>query len=177
MSFDPDAYDVAARFAADSHIGQTVKGAELPYLMHVTLVAAEVMAALQHEPVDDPDLAIQCALLHDTVEDTHVTLAEIEALFGADVALGVDALSKRDVPNSMEDSLRRVNASRREIRMVKLADRTTNMAPPPHFWSAEKRRSYRGQAQMILDALGDASPFLAARLRARIEAYGQYIED
>lgn len=176
MTFDMDAYDVAARFAAEAHLGQTVKGSDLPYLMHVTLVAAEVMAALQHESVDDPELAIQCALLHDAVEDTPVTLAEIEARFGAPVAAGVDALSKRDVPLAMEDSLRRVNASCREVRMVKLADRTTNMAPPPAQWSSAKRKAYRKQAQMILETLGDASPVLAGRLAARIEAYGRFID-
>jgi (p)ppGpp synthase/HD superfamily hydrolase len=174
--FDADKYDAAARFAAAAHLGQTLKGSDVPYLLHVTLVAAEVMTALQHEAVDDPDLAVQCALLHDTVEDTSVTLDQIADRFGAVVAAGVDALSKRSgVDRAMEDSLRRVDASSREIRLVKLADRTANMAAPPHFWSSDKRRAYRAQAQMILDRLGDASPTLAARLAARIEAYGEFL--
>jgi len=175
--FDADKYDAAARFAATAHAGQTLKGSDAPYLMHVTLVAAEVMAALQHESVTDADLAVQCALLHDTVEDTAVTLSQINARFGPDVAAGVDALSKRPgVPDGMADSLARVHAARREIHLVKLADRTTNMAPPPGFWSSDKRRSYRAQAVMILDRLGAASPYLAGRLRFRIEAYAGYID-
>lgn len=55
--------------------------------------------------------------------------------------------------------------------MVKLADRITNLGPPPPQWSAEKRASYKAEAQRIHDALGAASPFLAARLRERIAAY------
>ncbi len=178
MSFDPQKYDDALRFAATAHGGQTVKGSDLPYVVHVTLVAAETIAAIEREGADDADLAVQCALLHDVVEDTPVTLAEVAALFGPEVAAGVDALSKREDlgrDEALADSLRRIDECRREIRMVKLADRVTNMAPPPHFWTSAKRASYRDEAQAILDLLGDASDHLAARLRGRIEAYGRYL--
>lgn len=170
-----DAYTAALRFAATHHAGQTFPGTELPYLLHVVNVCAELQAALQHEAVDRPDLAIQCALLHDAVEDTAATRELVAATFGEAVAAGVDALSKReeagDKPAQMADSLARIQQQPREVWMVKLADRTCNMSKPPHYWDAAKCTRYRVEAGTILAALGPASPWLSARLAGRIEAY------
>jgi (p)ppGpp synthase/HD superfamily hydrolase len=175
MSFSQDRYVAALRFAATRHAGQKVPGTELPYVVHVVSVAAEVIAAL---PVGDPDLAVACALLHDTIEDTSTTRAEVEAAFGPAVAAGVQALSKdAALPKAeqMADSLRRIRAQPHEVWMVKLADRITNLAPPPSYWNTDKKRRYRDEAYEIASALGAASPALDARLRARAEAYAQYL--
>jgi (p)ppGpp synthase/HD superfamily hydrolase len=171
-AFDPEVYVRALRFAADKHRDQRVPGTELPYVVHVVSVAAEVIAALGE--VERPELAIACALLHDTVEDTGTGLDEIAGAFGADVAAGVAALTKdAQLPKGerMADSLRRIREQPREVWCVKLADRITNLAPPPVGWTREKCRAYRDEAGEIVAALGDASPTLAARLRARIAAY------
>ena len=77
--FDPDRYVAALWFAARRHHGQQVPGTELPYLVHVTSVAAEVIAALPGSGLD-ADLAVVCALLHDTLEDTVTTDGEHRAL-------------------------------------------------------------------------------------------------
>jgi hypothetical protein len=58
--------------------------------------------------------------------------------------------------------------------MVKLADRATNLAPPPAYWTRAKKESYRDEARAIAAALGSACPALDARLRGRIESYAQY---
>jgi (p)ppGpp synthase/HD superfamily hydrolase len=71
----------------------------------------------------------------------------------------------------MRDSLDRILQQPAEVAMVKLADRITNTASPPPQWPTEKIAAYRNEAQEILGALGAASPFLAARLRARISRY------
>lgn len=170
-----DRYTAAARFAAAAHQGQTVPGGELPYLLHVTLVAMEVAAALRAEGGHDEDLALQCALLHDTVEDTAVTYEQVAAAFGRAVADGVLALSKDErLPKGeqMPDSLRRIRAQPREVWLVKLADRIVNMQPPPKHWQGDKIAAYKDEARSILAALGAASPLLAARLEQKIEAYG-----
>jgi (p)ppGpp synthase/HD superfamily hydrolase len=199
--FSPERYVEAMRFAAERHKAQLVPGSELPYLVHVVSVAAEIIAVLASSPdldatggaaprptgragvaptprrlasLVDADLAATCALLHDTIEDTETTAAELEARFGAAVAAGVVALTKDPAlpkPERMPDSLRRIRAAPREIAMVKLADRVTNMADPPRHWSRDKCAGYRQEAIAIADALGDASPALVARLRARIERY------
>src|SRR5688500_809267 len=92
--FDRDLYMRAWRFAATRHDGQLVPGSNLPYVTHLGAVAMEVIATLAVEDFERPDLAVACALLHDSIEDAGVTHSEIAELFGAAVADGVLALSK-----------------------------------------------------------------------------------
>jgi (p)ppGpp synthase/HD superfamily hydrolase len=176
--FDPDRYVDALRFAAERHAAQRVPDSELPYVVHVVAVAAEVIASHAASPIDGLDLAVQCALLHDTIEDTATSYDDVAARFGVAVADGVRALSKDPAiakPDRMADSLRRIRTQPRAVWIVKLADRTTNMAPPPSYWTTDKRRAYRDEAIVIADALGTASAALDARLRARIAAYDRYV--
>ncbi len=172
MTFSQERYLAALHFAADRHRGQLVPGGERPYVVHVTSVAMEIIAAIAD--ARDPDLAIACALLHDTIEDTETTYDEVAAAFGNAVADGVRALSKSaDVPKAerMADSLRRIRLQPREVWMVKLADRITNLQPAPPKWDAAKKTAYRDEAIAIVEALGEASPLLAARIRLKIAAY------
>jgi (p)ppGpp synthase/HD superfamily hydrolase len=180
MLWSPDRYSEALRFAAAAHRGQTVPGSDMPYLAHVCNVAMEVMTAIASadDGVAHPDLAVQCALLHDVIEDTGVSYENVEALFGAAVADGVAALSKQEGLGSksekMADSLRRIKDQPREIWMVKLADRITNLQPPPHYWKEQKIRNYHAEAVSIHEALGSAHEGLAQRLFFKIEEYQQY---
>ncbi len=152
----------------------------MPYLAHVCNVAMEVMTAIASadDGVARPDLAIQCALLHDVIEDTGVSYENVDALFGAAVADGVAALSKEEglgtKSERMADSLRRIKAQPREIWMVKLADRITNLQPPPHYWKEKKIREYHAEALVIHEALGAAHEPLSNRLSAKIEEYRRY---
>jgi (p)ppGpp synthase/HD superfamily hydrolase len=169
-----DAYLEAYRFAAEAHLGQLYPGTEISYLMHLGFVSMELLAALAVEEHADGDLAVRCALLHDTVEDTAITRGQLVERFGEAVAAGVAALTKNEaLPKAerMSDSLRRIREQPREVWLVKLADRISNLAPPPAHWDAAKIAAYRVEAAEILSALGDASPFLAARLRTRMEGY------
>ncbi len=179
--WDQDTYLAALRFAAEAHRGQTVPGTDgLPYLVHLASVAMEVMGALQHEAVAHPTRAVICALLHDTIEDTEVTHGEVSAAFGPEVADGVLALSKdARLPkvDRMQDSLDRIRRLAPEVWMVKLADRITNLQPPPAHWTHEKRRRYWEEAGRIRDALGDASAYLSARIEAKMATYTQYFEE
>ncbi|MGB0749385.1 MAG: HD domain-containing protein [Magnetospiraceae bacterium] len=174
----PSRYIAALQFAATAHAGQKVPGSDLPYLVHVTTVCMEVAGVVAAGEAIDADLALQCALLHDTVEDTSVTLEALAALFGPGVAAGVAALSKdSSLPKEdrMVDSLRRIQAQPREIWMVKLADRITNLQPPPKHWPAAKCRAYQAEAREIHAALGGASPHLSNRLTQMITAYDGHI--
>jgi (p)ppGpp synthase/HD superfamily hydrolase len=169
-----DVYLQASRFAAEKHNGQKVPGTELPYLLHLHQVTLEVATALAHTPDADANLALLCALLHDTVEDTDTTAAEIEARFGAAVARGVQALTKDETlpkDERMADSLRRILQEPREVAMVKMADRIVNLQAPPPYWSPKKIAGYRAEAEQIHAALAPASAFLAERLAGRITAY------
>lgn len=173
---DPERYVAALRFAAERHHAQRVPDSEFPYLVHVVSVAAETIAALV--PGLDAQLAVGCALLHDTLEDTDARYDELVQRFGVAVANGVRALSKNSElakSEQMSDSLRRIREQPREVWMVKLADRITNLDTPPRSWSADKRRGYRDEAIAIADALGEASPILERRIRARIAAYAAHL--
>lgn len=186
--WNQDKYTKAFRFAGEAHTfkckiqkgGQTISGTNgLPYIMHPSLVCMEIIAALQMEPVLYGDLAVQCALLHDVIEDTYVKLDQIQSEFGERVASGVSALSKNrnlDESLQMTDCLNRIKQQPCEVWMVKLADRISNLQQPPADWSREKRVKYRKEAVEIHEALGSASKYLADRLFGKIQEYSQYID-
>jgi (p)ppGpp synthase/HD superfamily hydrolase len=71
----------------------------------------------------------------------------------------------------MADSLERILKQPKEIAMVKLADRISNLAPPPAHWTHEKISSYRVEGVQIFDALKGKSAFLDARLQYRLQRY------
>ncbi len=175
-------YFKALKFAAEAHKDQLMPGTDLPYVVHVSLVAMEILAALAEEPVEKPNLAVQCALLHDCLEDTYIIYDEIVSQFGSYVADGVLALSKdgaigisedeyeRDLLQ-LEDSLQRIKKQQREIWMVKLADRITNLQPPPSHWDDKMVARYKKDAELIHKELASASDYLGQRLKGKIERY------
>ena len=176
-SWSQSSYIKAYRFAAEAHKGQLFPGTDLPYLMHISFVSMEILACLEVEKKHDGDLAIQCALLHDIIEDTDVTYSEVEASFGSNVARGVLALTKNEsLPKEqrMRDSLERIRQQPYEIWMVKLADRITNLAPPPHYWRKDKVERYREEAIEIHQMLHEASGYLSQRLVSKIDEYKAY---
>lgn len=177
-NWSQEAYIKAYRFAAEKHIGQKVPGTDWSYLAHLSMVSMEVMAALSHETDKDGNIVIQVAILHDTIEDTDATYDELKSEFGRHVAEGVLALTKDgaiEKQHQMEDSLKRIKLHSKEIWMVKLADRITNLQPPPSHWSSQKRKKYLKQAKLILNELRSGSDFLSYRLTAKILEYQSYI--
>ncbi|MBI5516837.1 MAG: bifunctional (p)ppGpp synthetase/guanosine-3',5'-bis(diphosphate) 3'-pyrophosphohydrolase [Deltaproteobacteria bacterium] len=174
-AWSPEVYALALELAARAHGAQKTPHG-LPYLAHVTAVCAEVQRALMEERELDGDLAVACALLHDTLEDTALDPREVSRLFGERVLEGLRALTKDpSVPKDarMDDSLRRLRLRPREVWLVKLADRTVNLGPAPSHWSLDKRRAYLAEGGRILQALGEASAWQAARLSARMARYGE----
>jgi 5'-deoxynucleotidase YfbR-like HD superfamily hydrolase len=176
---DRELYTRAWNFSATAHLGQTVPGSELPYIVHVGNVALVVMTAItRSSDVEDPDLAVQCALLHDVIEDTAVSYEQVVDSFGTRVADGVLALTKNpdlaDKSEKMEDSLMRIRTQPEEVWMVKMADRISNLQPPPSHWSTEKIVAYRQEAIRIHQALHTANAYLSDQLSQAIDAYGPH---
>lgn len=173
-----DIYRKALLFAAKYHNSQKLTDSELPYLVHLTNVCMETIAVLQNQTNLNENLAIQCALLHDTLEDTEATFNMIVEHFGGHVADGVLALTKdTSLPKELriKDSLNRIKKQPLEIWIVKMADRITNLQPPPSSWNKEKIRKYRNDAIFIYENLRNASPYLEKRLRKKISFYGRFI--
>lgn len=181
MVWDIDAYMQTWEFVTLRHMGQTYGGRfpdqQLPYINHLASVAQEVLWGWDAGTGWNLDLALQCALLHDVIEDTATSFDEVKTLFGEQVANGVFALTKdsqiasRDA--QMLDSLRRIQKQPHEIWCVKLADRISNLYHPPFYWPAERIDSYQQESRLILSSLGAANEQLAERLAEKIAAYGK----
>ncbi|MCF8009807.1 MAG: bifunctional (p)ppGpp synthetase/guanosine-3',5'-bis(diphosphate) 3'-pyrophosphohydrolase [Clostridiales bacterium] len=136
------AYD----FAEKNHRGQ-VRNSGDPYIDHPVAVSY-ILAGLELDTE-----TLEAGLLHDTVEDTGVTLEQIEEEFGNEVALlvdGVTKLSRLEYHTKEErqvENLRKMFlAMAKDIRVVliKLADRLHNMRTLEHQ-SEEKQKEIAGE--------------------------------
>jgi len=119
----------AYRFAAEHHEGQKRLSGE-NFIEH-PLAVAQILADLGLDTT-----TLQAALLHDTVEDTDVSVAELEAGFGPEVSRIVDGLTKLDAisfhsreQEQAENVRKMIVAMAGDIRvlLIKLADRLHNM--------------------------------------------------
>jgi (p)ppGpp synthase/HD superfamily hydrolase len=81
-----------------------------------------------------------------------------------------------DKTSMMLDSLERIKAQPKEVWMVKMADRISNLYSPPFYWNDRKIMKYAEEAELILNALAPANELLAARLRAKIDAYPSFLK-
>ena len=127
---DTTLVDAAIRFAVDAHAGTERRGKGFPYVIHV-LEAMSIVATM----TSDPEL-LAAAALHDTVEDTDVTLDRIREVFGARVASLVETetdiqLSEDGRQNSWRErkqaAIDRLATASREAKMVALGDKLSNM--------------------------------------------------
>ena len=171
--WDPDLFYETLHFAAGAHEGQFVPGQNYSYVVHLTGVCMEALRASMIEPTDS-NLIMQCSLLHDTMGDTPVTLNILLDRFGNEVAEGVLALTRQE-GESFSDYTKKIARQKKEIWMVKLADRICNLHEPPEHWDTAKRKEYREESRIILETLRMGSPYLAARLCDKIYAYNHYI--
>lgn len=172
-------YQKTIKFAAKKHTdqNQVIPGTNLPYVVHLSNVAMEVILASQETKEFDTAFAIQVALLHDILEDTETTFEEIVSEFDKKIAHAVLALTKNaeiSKEKRMTDSLTRIRKLPKEVWAVKLADRITNLQVPPDNWSLEKIQEYQKQAVQILDSLKGGNIYLEKRLSERIQNYLQY---
>ena len=176
MKTNQDKITEAWFFASVAHKEQKYPGEQLPYVTHLGNVMLEVMGVAS--TFENPELALCCAILHDTIEDTEVTYEELLKEFGEAVANGVMALTKNETLETkreqMLDSLERIKQQPKEVWIVKMADRVANLGEPPHYWKLEKREAYRAEAQIIWDYLHEANEMMAERLKGKIADYEQY---
>ncbi len=173
-------YQEAIKFATTKHLEkeQKVPGTNLPYVVHLSNVAMEIIIASANSDNFDLGFAVQVALLHDTIEDTTTDFGELENKFGVRIAEAVSALTKnKEVPKEqqMHDSLTRIKKLQPEVWAIKLADRITNLQPPPPNWDNEKKIKYQKEARIILSELKEGNDFLARRLETKIVEYGKYL--
>ena len=154
----------ALEFAAHKHRDQRRKDAQAsPYINHPIALAN----VLVHEgKVEDPAV-LSAALLHDTVEDTETTPAELREVFGEKIA-GI-VLEVTDDKNLLKAERKRLQIEHaahltREAKLVKLADKICNVRDvanhPPAKWDLTRRREYFEWAKAVVDQLRGVHPAL-----------------
>jgi GTP pyrophosphokinase len=166
---DRDLLVRAYQFSEQAHRGQ-VRNSGDPYITHCVDVAT-ILADLQLDSI-----TVASGLIHDVVEDTKVTVADVEREFGKDIAAIVDGLTKiAKLPTGGSQEERQVESYRKlllsiakdaRVIIVKLADRLHNMRTlewlPP-----EKRRRIAQETRDLYAPL--AHRFGMAKLRWELE--------
>lgn len=147
----------ALEFAAAKHRDQRRKGrGASPYINHPLEVAR---ALAEIGGVTDPEI-LSAAILHDTVEDTQTTPAELQEIFGARVRSLVEEVTD-------DKKLTRVEQRRLQIvhaptlspgaRLIKLGDKLCNahdvIHDPPPNWDPDRRREYLAWAAEVVNQI------------------------
>lgn len=149
-----DQVTLAVMLAARAHEGQTDKLGH-PYVLHPLAVAAEAV-------LHDDETAVIVAALHDTVEDTWVTLDLIGQRFGRVVAEAVDALTRRE-GESYRDFIARC-ARNDTARLVKRIDLRHNLDRHPYLYEID-REAAKSLYRRYRDAVGYLDDYQAAPAR------------
>ncbi|MGE0708120.1 MAG: SAM-dependent methyltransferase [Planctomycetota bacterium] len=156
--------EAAFRMAARAHATQQRNDGS-PYLIHPARVARALLEEWRHAEVD----LLVAALLHDAVEDSELTLDEVEAAFGPGVRLLVDHLTKpacapEDKPARDDAYFARLAEGPAGAQLVKLADRLDNLRDVLRAsWPEEKKRGYAAEAlERIIPAARERWPDEAA---------------
>jgi GTP pyrophosphokinase len=154
---DEDALNRAYVFSMKAH-GSQLRASGDPYFSHPVEVAG-ILAKMKLDAA-----SIITGLLHDTVEDTVATLADIRDLFGDDIARLVDGVTKlsqielqSDESRQAENFRKLVLAMSEDIRvlLVKLADRLHNMRTLQYVKSEEKRQRIARETMDIYAPLAE----------------------
>ncbi len=163
----------AVRFAAHQHRYQRRKDKDAsPYINH-PIEVAEIMANVG----DVSDLpALLAGILHDTVEDTDTTFADLEEAFGREVrSLVEEVTDDKTLPKGVRKQLQVEHAPDLSSRakQVKIADKICNVhdvthTPPPH-WPLERRRDYLRWAAKVVEGCGGANAKLEDRFGRELE--------
>ncbi len=171
---DPHLLLRAADFAARKHRLQRRKDEEAsPYVNHPLAVA---MLLADVGGVTDPEV-LAAAILHDTLEDTETTPAELEAAFGPRVRALVEAVSddkslRKEVRKRLQ--IEHANGLSADAVLIKLGDKIANVADvahsPPATWDLARRKEYLDWAAAVVAQLPKVNAALEARFAEALEA-------
>jgi len=173
---DPDLLARAYRFSEQAHLGQKRSSGD-DYVSHCVEVA-KILAELHLDTV-----TVASGLIHDVVEDTSVTVQDVERAFGKEIAQIVDGVTKignisfRSTQERQVENYRKLLLSiAKDVRviLIKLADRLHNMRTLDYLPEEKRRRI----AQETMDLYAPmAHRFGMAKVRWELEDLSfKYIE-
>lgn len=146
-----------AQFAAVAHKGQTRKDVrKTPYISHPYRVA-NILRTVGH--VHDEEV-LAAAILHDTIEDTHVSHADLVKEFGQSVAdMVAECSDDKDLHKDERKRLQVEHATHKSAgaALVKVGDMIANLADlmhsPPAGWPESRIREYFDWAHRVVSRL------------------------
>lgn len=120
----------AIQFATMVHSNQTRKGTKIPYILHC-LEAGTIAANLTNKDGKVDEDVVSAAILHDTIEDAHVSHETLEELFGLKIANLVMAQTEdktKDWANRKEDTIDFLKHNKsKDVEIATLADKLSNL--------------------------------------------------
>ncbi len=146
----------ALRFAAEKHRDHRRKGATAaPYINHPITVAEQLAAFGLGSDME----LLMAAILHDVVEDTDTTEAELVEVFGKRVARIVMEVTDDNTLRRTERKklvVSKISGKSREARLLKLSDLIANIGDmihhPPH-WTDDRKREYLDWGEAVVNRL------------------------
>ncbi len=176
MVFDEDDLGTllhALHFAAEKHQAQRRKGVDAPpyinHLIHVVTILWDAGGVR-----DIPTLI--AAVLHDVLEDTATTTAELEQHFGAEVTrLVQEVTDDKSLPKDVRKQLQIEHAPHLspKAKLIKLADKIDNVTDvihhPPADWPHARLVAYVNWADTVVAGLGRINPGLEAQFKTTLK--------
>ncbi|AVP95889.1 phosphohydrolase [Ahniella affigens] len=169
----PIRFVAAVAFAAEKHRHQRRKDAEAsPYINH-PVALAQTLADLGGVT----DLDVLCAaVLHDTLEDTETTVAELTQHFGPDIAAIVQEVTDDKTLSKAERKqlqIEHAGHASRQAKLVKLADKICNVQDildaPPANWDSARRIEYLHWSKAVVDRVRGVNPALESTFDQLLE--------
>ncbi len=164
----------AIQFAAVKHRDQRRKDvAASPYINH-PIAVAELLARVGG--IDDVAV-LQAAVLHDTLEDTETTAAELDERFGEAVRRMVEEVTDDRALSKKERKLKQVEHAphmSKGAQCIKVADKICNVGDvtvsEPEAWSPGLRREYVEWSAKVVAGCGGCNAALEAHFARLLEA-------
>jgi guanosine-3',5'-bis(diphosphate) 3'-pyrophosphohydrolase len=167
-------------YAAKQHKGQMRKDGETPYINH-PLEVAEVLWRVGE--VRD-EVLLTAAILHDTVEDTDSTEAELRSLFGDEVTdVVMEVTDNKLLPKKVRKMLqvKQVASKSKRARQLKLADKYCNVhdiqRKPPAKWGNQRKLEYLEWSEKVMDGARGVNDALETLLEDEIRLGRRRLED
>jgi GTP diphosphokinase / guanosine-3',5'-bis(diphosphate) 3'-diphosphatase len=164
----------APNYSAQKHTHQRRKDEDQsPYINHPIQVAEMISRVGRVKDID----VLVAAILHDTIEDTNATYADIEHEFGKKIANIVQEVTDdKNLPKETRKQLQIEHAPHlsAEAKLVKLGDKICNITDicshPPAAWPIERRQDYLTWAECVVAGLRGANSELEGEFDRHLQA-------